>query len=325
MQLGGPIVKDKVFFFLSAQRYEVKTDRSGTKISREEVSPRLNMKFTFQPTGNDNITASLQYDNYNQKGRVGFLIPGYAATQDQTIIQDSPEYIWNAQYRKVFNSSTFLEAKWTGYWGYYDLNPVNTAPAHYDGAFDTYSGGAGYWAMDDRGRNQVNVALTKYAEAYGSHTFKFGVEIERSTVRTRFAYNQAYFYDYGGAPSYAYGYSYDLSGKNKRESYYAQDQWKLKNVTLNLGLRADGIRGEATETGETPYSTFSFSPRLGFAWDLTGKGSSVLKGFYGQLYDGAVFYSYSRAVPGMTPNYVYIPSADWSTLTVDSRTSGSTR
>ncbi len=123
-----------------------------------------------------------------------------------------------------------------------------------------------------------------------------------------------------GRRLYAYGYSYDLSGKNKRESYYAQDQWKLKNVTLNLGLRADGIRGEATETGETPYSTFSFSPRLGFAWDLTGKGSSVLKGFYGQLYDGAVFYSYSRAVPGMTPNYVYIPSADWSTLTVDSST-----
>ncbi len=98
VQLGGPLQKDKVFFFVSAQRYAINTHRSGTKIEREEVSPRFNMKFTFQPTSNDNLSASLQYDNYNQKGRVGFLIPGYAATQDQTIIQDSPEYIWNAQY-----------------------------------------------------------------------------------------------------------------------------------------------------------------------------------------------------------------------------------
>ncbi len=164
------------------------------------------------------------------------------------------------------------------------------------------------------------MALTKYAEAHGSHTFKFGVEIERSNIRNRFAYNTAYFYDFGGAPSYAYGYSYDLKGKNKRESYYAQDQWKLNRVTLNLGIRADGIRGEATETGDNLYSTFSVAPRLGFAWDVTGKGTSVVKAAYGQYYDGAVFASWSRAVPGMTPNFVYIPSADWSTLTVDSST-----
>jgi hypothetical protein len=320
VQLGGPLKKDKVFFFLSGQRYQVKTHNSGTKFLREEVSPRLNMKFTFQPTANDNIVASLQYDNYNQKGRTSFLIPGYAATTSQTINQDSPEYIWNAQYRKVFTSTTFLEVKWTGYWGYYDLNPVDPAPTHYDGKFDTYKGGAGYTAQYDRTRNQVNVALTKYAQAAGSHTFKFGMEIERSTIRDRFHYQTAYFYDWNGAPSYAYGYAYDLNGKNKRESYYAQDQWKVKNLTLNLGVRMDGIRGEDTTLGKNLYSTFSVGPRLGFAWDITKKGTSVLKGYYGQLYDSAVFSSYSRAVSGLTPNYTYIPSADWSKLTVDSAT-----
>jgi hypothetical protein len=320
VQLGGPLKKDKVFFFLSAQRYEVKTHNSGSKVLREEVSPRLNMKFTAQPTANDNISASLQYDQYNQKGRIG-LVPGYAATQSQSIDQDSPEYIWNVQYRKVFNSSTFLEAKWTGYWGYYDLNPVNPAPTHYDWGTDTYSGGSGYTSQYDRTRNQVNVAVTKYAQFAGSHNFKFGVEIERSSIRNRWAYQgNAYFVDYNGAPSYAYGYSYDLQGKNKRESYYAQDQWKVKGLTINLGLRGDSIRGEATTTGKTLYSTFSASPRLGFAWDVTGKGTSVLKGFYGQMYDGAIFQSWSRAVPGLTPNFVYIPSADFKTLTVDSST-----
>ena len=319
VQLGGPVKKDKIFFFLSGQRYEIKTHNSGVKALREEVSPRLNVKFTFQPTPNDNIVASLQYDHYNQKGRIG-LVPGYAATQSQTIDQDSPEAIWNAQYRKVFNSTTFLEAKFTGYWGYYDLNPVDPSPTHYDGKFDTYSGGSGFTNQNDRGRNQLNVSLTKYAEFHGSHSFKFGAEIERSTVRNRYNYQTAYFYDFGGAPSYAYGYAYDLQGKNKRESFYAQDQWKVNRLTINLGVRADSIRGEAVTVGENLYSTFSVSPRLGFAWDVSGKGTSVLKGFYGQMYEGAVFQTWGRAAPGMSPNYTYIPSADWTQLTVDSYT-----
>ena len=44
---------------------------------------------------------------------------------------------------------------------------------------------------NDRSRNQVQVALTKYAEKFGRHSLKFGLEIERShsgaiwaTVRT---------------------------------------------------------------------------------------------------------------------------------------------
>jgi hypothetical protein len=304
VQMGGPVKKDKVFFFASVQRYSIDTQQSGSQVIRSEISPRFNIKFTYQPTANDNIVGSLQYDNYNQKGRIGFLIPSYAATQDSTSVQDSPEYIYNAQYRKVFNSSTFLEAKYTGWWGYYDLNAVNTAPAHFDGLTGVYSGGYGYVYQADRTRNQVNVALTKYAQFAGTHNFKFGMEIERSPIRDRFAYNTAYFYDYGG-PYYAYGYSYDLQGKNKRESYYAQDQWKINRLTLNLGLRLDNIRGESTVDGKQIYSTFSAGPRLGFAWDVTGKGSSVVKGFYGQYYDAANFSIYSRAVPGLSPSYVW--------------------
>ena len=60
-------------------------------------------------------------------GRPGY--PGATlSTDDQTLRQDSPEAVWNVQYRKVFNSSTFLEAKYTGYWGYYYLDPVDKSP-----------------------------------------------------------------------------------------------------------------------------------------------------------------------------------------------------
>ena len=313
VQLGGPLKKDKAFLFGSVQRYKIEQHRDSPFVVRSEISPRFNIKTTVQLTPNDTIVGSLQYDNYNQKGRIGF-VPAYALTsQDQTIEQDSPEYIWNAQYRKVFGSSAFLEAKFTGYWGYYDLNPVTQDPGHYDIVTGKYSGGAAWISQYDRTRNQVNVALTKYAQAAGQHTFKFGAEIERSTIRDRFHYaGGVYYVDYAGAPYMAYTYSYDLQGKNSRESFYAQDQWKIGKVTANLGVRLDSIRGHATTTGQKEYSTFSVGPRLGFAWDVTGKGTSVVKGYYGQLYDQAVFTSWSRATGGYTDFIAYNVNPDFS-------------
>jgi hypothetical protein len=310
VQLGGPIKKDKLFFFGSVQRYQI--EQHISRPVRSEVSPRFNIKFTYQPNPSDNIVASLQYDQYNQKGRTAW-IPGFAVVDNsQTVNQDSPEYIYNAQYRKVFNSSTFLEAKFTGWWGYYYLNPVTDQAAHYDGDTNRYWGGAGYSYLADRTRNQVNASLSKYAQKAGSHNFKFGMEIERSTIRDRFEYSQGVaFYDYGG-PYIAYGYKYDLQGKSMRESFYAQDQWKVGKVTLNLGLRADNISGTDQQTGQKLYSAFSLGPRLGFAWDITGRGTSVLRGFYGQLYEGAVFSSWSRATTGLTPTQYYTVNADYS-------------
>ena len=57
-------------------------------------------------------------------GRVGWWLTDQA-TDSATVEEDAPEWVWNAQYRKVFGTSTFLEAKFTGYTGYYYLDPVD--------------------------------------------------------------------------------------------------------------------------------------------------------------------------------------------------------
>jgi hypothetical protein len=320
VQLGGPLKKDKAFFFASIQRYDIEQKITGPL--RSEISPRFNFKVTYQASPSDNFVASVQYDQYNQQGRTG-LIPGYAVTSNaQTIDQDSPELVYNGQYRRTFGASTLFEAKYMGWWGYYDLNPVSSEPTHFDSLTSKYSGGAGYTGQYDRTRNQVNVSLSKYASYAGSHNFKFGAEIERSTIRDRFQYSHlpgmtqgVYLYDYGGAGYSAWGYSYDLQGKNSRDSFYAQDQWKMGRATLNLGVRADSVRGTDSATGTEIYSTFSAGPRLGAAFDLTGKGKSVIRGFYGQMYEAAEFSSWSRAATGLSPTTYYEVSADWKTLT----------
>ena len=135
-------------------------------------------------------------------GRVGYW-PASQATDQQTVNEDAPEWVWNAQWRHVFGTNTLLETKFTGYTGYYYLDPVDPAPFTFDGETGEYSGGGGGLYYADRSRNQVQVSLTKYAEKFGNHSFKFGAEIERSHVRSQYQpYGPAgfYIYAYGGVP-----------------------------------------------------------------------------------------------------------------------------
>jgi hypothetical protein len=305
VQMSGPMRENKAFFFASVQRYAIKEDPDGPRTLRSEVSPRYNLKLTFQPTAQDNIVFSGQYDQYNQGGRTS--IGGVNGTTDfRATQQDSPEWIYNGQYRRVLGSSGLFEAKFTGYWGYFDLDPLNPVPARFDGETGAYSGGAGRSAQYDRTRNQLNASLAKYVEAKGTHAFKFGLEIERSTIRNRYSYTDGlFYYDYGGAPYLAYAYSYDVKGKNDRLSLYAQDQWQVGRFTINAGARLDKIKGIGSADGKTYYDVAPIAPRLGLAWDIGGNGKSVLRGYYGQLYDGAVFASWSSALPGIGDYVTY--------------------
>jgi hypothetical protein len=315
-QLGGPIIKDKLFFFLAAQRFEQKDNPSGPRTLHTEISPRVNGKLTWQPGPNDNVSATFQWDYYNQKGRTS--IDAAVNGDDQTRNQDSPEAVWGLQWRHLFGTRTFAEVKYSGWWGYYYLDPKVLVPLSFDGSTNSYSGGSLSYYYADRGRHQVNASISHYAEAFGKHDLKFGVEIERSKVRSQWGYNQGiYYYNYAASypqgQYYAYTYSYDTDGRNQRESVYAQDSWKpTERLTINAGVRVDFVRGRSPVLDKTVYSNTNWAPRLGFAFDLTGDGKTVLKGHYGQYYEGIFSTMYNRAMPGFQDfiTYLYDPEGE---------------
>lgn len=77
-------------------------------------------------------------------------------------------------------------------------------------------------------------------------------------------------------------------------AFYAQDQWSIKpHFTLTLGLRAEGpifndkpgFRQEVftdlnRRTDEVP-SNITWNPRLGFNWDVAGRGNTQVRGGVG--------------------------------------------
>jgi hypothetical protein len=305
-QLGGPIVKDKLFFFASARREDIEDEALGPVQTAANLTPFLFGKLTWQPGTRDTLVALYQWRKTTRTG-LSYYTPEAVTTDELSVDQHAREQLFSLQWRRILGTGTLVEAKLHGHVFFTEYVPRSPASFRYDIATGEYTGGAGATWQNRRTRQTLQAALSHYAEAFGRHDLKFGLEIDRARFHTVFAYsNGLLYYDYAGAPYLAYSYSYDVVGDTRRDSFYAQDSWKIHSrLTINAGVRLDLMRGGEQGLSTVDYRTNPVSPRLGVAFDLTGDHRTVVKGSYAQYYEEVLGAYFDDVLPGRSDFVTY--------------------
>jgi hypothetical protein len=325
LALGGPIVKDKLWYFASFQYWQEdigsifndsvsKGDRyHGQFKLTYQASPNntLVMNFATDPSSFDNVITDARYDEGTNRNQ----------TQGG----------WFAQFRDthIFSPTVMLESQLFIHHQYLTSRPSE------EGLGDfrvVYAPGSptrftGTW-FGDQDRSTDRIRLSESVTVQKTrHTVKAGLDYSYLNF-TGVNRAEDILYDFSPMLQDAYGdpgaqfvYTYDYltpesTDRSETESaLYVQDTWVAnEHLTVQGGVRMD----YQSIIGDT-----NVAPRIGVAVDPGGNGKSKIYGNWGRYYDNVFtdfvdfqetdgsIGTYTYVVPSYGLYYYDIPFARW--------------
>jgi len=306
---GGPIVKGKAWFFAGYRDNNQYKVILGLPDEAQSQLINYTLKGTYQINSRNQIIGF-----FNQRTKLQPLRELSLAIPTETAwYQSSKNRPMKIEWTSTPTTDLFFDFQYA-YWGnYFPLFPSSTQSistegvpiGRYDTGTDQHTGAQSYYHDRTTLKPQFSGSVSYFQDDWGgSHNFKFGAEIQREQRKFfRFQPGNIWYSDRNGRPEEVWIYNTPNEGINDTfgTAFYAQDAWTINSrLTLNLGVRFDryaigwpeqsftpeqGNFFAPVSTPATDVATLtSLGPRLGFAYDLTGEGKTVVKGFYGRFY-----------------------------------------
>ena len=331
--VGGPMLRDKLWFFASSRYWVTSTYVPGNYFNATQgtlfYTPDLDrplydensyfdnrLRLTWQASERHKIAATYGVErNCNCLNNVSTGMRDAAAS-------GSAKYWPNRNGQLTWNSPTTNRLLFEGGVTFVSLvqqrlrvGSTPGDPAVLDQARNYRYGNHrfGYGLSDSFGYQKTFQMNEKFAASYvtGSHSFKAGLQY-------LYAPRETYFYQDGGpyadrsytflgtTPVSVTYYAGPLATSLLQQTLgvFAQDQWSVQRLTLNLGVRFDYLNGKVDEQ-HMPAGTFvpardfaavenvpnwkDINPRIGASYDLFGTGRTALKAFIGRYVNFEAF------------------------------------
>ena len=287
--LGGPIVKDRLWFFADVSYQRTENELAGVDKRAAQPWPKWFAKLTWQPSANNRLSAYASWEFFLVLNR------GLAPNRppEATFKDYGPSLVLSFNLLHTFSGNTFAEVKFGRYWTYYDQKPNSgrDVPEHYDYATGMYSGNWTYWGESDTTHYTGSASLSHHADNFikGSHDFKAGIEFLSGVDNFSGGYNGGFRYvdNYYGY-NFAYSYGYEHHAKAWKASVFVQDSWRISDrLTINPGVRFSIYRGSLPNLGDTTVfkPNSPWEPRIGLSWDVFGNHKTAIKLHYGRFID----------------------------------------
>ncbi len=329
-QLGGPIVKDKLWFFGSYQNqrdsyFDVGIPTSNELFRFRQPIDRYFLKLNWQLNPKHKVVANFHYDDRTDDEGLGLNRAPTTAFTRRTKTP-TPGFA----YTGVLSDKTVLDVRYSGFYGEVSGGPTDpnqpkdlTRFSDVDTGF--ISGGHYYWYELTPKRTTATAKLSHLADDFlsASHDFRFGVQYSSAKAGGIYGYND-YIYTYSlTSPGYGFGYdhsTFSYSGNTRALGVFFDDTVRVNDrISFNVGLRYDWNKAfsqeqdELDDTGsptgrrfpQTDFFTWnSVSPRAGFNLKLTADGKTVLKGHWGRYHRAVATGEFANTIgPSIKPTF----------------------